>query len=159
MWNLKHVIFFCCVHSDFKNYLYIKFFLTLLTTPKPLTMQITTNWGKFLKRCEYQTTLPASWEICIQVKKQVRTGHGTVDCFQIGKGVRQGCILSHCLFNLYAEYIMQNARLDEAQAGIKIAGRHINNLRYAYDTTLMREVEEELKSLFMKVKENFKNFF
>ena len=83
----------------------------------------------------------------------VRTGHGTTDGFQIGKGVYQGCILSPCLFNLYAEYIMRNAGLDEAQAGIKIAGRNINNLRYADDTTLMAESEEELKSLLMKVKE------
>ena len=83
----------------------------------------------------------------------VRTGHGTADWFQIGKGVREGCILSPCLFNLYAEYIMRNARLDEAQAGIKIAGRNINNPRYADDTTLMAESEEELKSLLMKVKE------
>ena len=83
----------------------------------------------------------------------VRTGHGTTDWFQIGKGVHQGCILSLCLFNLYAEYIMRNARLDEAQAGIKIAGRNINNLRYADDTTLMAEREEELKSLLMKLKE------
>ena len=83
----------------------------------------------------------------------VRTGHGTADCFQIGKGVHQGCILSPCLFNFYAQYIMQNAGLDEAQTGIKIARRNINNLRYADDTTLMAESEEELKSLFMKVKE------
>ena len=83
----------------------------------------------------------------------VRTGHGTTDWFQIGKGVRQGCILSHCLFNLYAEYIMRNAGMDEVQAGIKITGRNINNLRYADDTTLMVESEEELKSLLMKVKE------
>ena len=83
----------------------------------------------------------------------VRTGHGTTDWFQIGKGVRQGCILSPCLFNFYAECIMRNAGLDEAQAGIKIAGRNINNLRYADDTTLMAESEEELKSLLMKVKE------
>ena len=76
----------------------------------------------------------------------VRTGHGTADWFQIGKGVRQDCILSPCLFNLYAEYIMRNAGLDEAQAGIKIAGRNINNLRYADDTTFMAEREEELKS-------------
>ena len=86
----------------------------------------------------------------------VRTGHGTTDWFQIGKGVRQGCILSPCLFNFYAKYIMQNARLDEAQAGIKIAGRKITNLRYAHDTTLMAESEEELKSLLMKVKEGVK---
>ena len=81
----------------------------------------------------------------------VRTGHGTTDWFQIGKGVRQGCILSPCLFNLYAEYIMRNSGLEETQAGVKIAGRNINNLRYAGDTTLMAESEEE--SLLMKVKE------
>ena len=83
----------------------------------------------------------------------VRTRHGTMDWFKIGKGVHQGYILSMCLFNLYAEYIMQNARLEEAQAGIKISGRNINNLRYAHDTTLMAEREEELKNLLMKVKE------
>ena len=83
----------------------------------------------------------------------VRTGHGTTDWFQIGKGVHQGCILSPCLFNFYAEYIMRNAGLGEAQAGIKIARRNINNLRYADDTTLMAESEEELKNLLMKVKE------
>ena len=85
------------------------------------------------------------------VKKQ--PGHGTTDWFQIGKGVCQGCILSPCLFNLYAEYLIRNAGLEEAQAGIKIAGRNVNNLRYADDTTLMAESEEELKSLLMKVKE------
>ena len=83
----------------------------------------------------------------------VRSGHGTTDWFQIRKGVCQGCVLSPCLFNLYAEYIMRNAVLEEAQAGIKIAGRNINNLRYADDTTFMAESEEELKSLLMKVKE------
>ena len=83
----------------------------------------------------------------------VRTGHETTDWFQTGKGVRQGYILSPCLFNLYAEYIMRNARLDEAQAGIKIARRNINNLRYTDDTTLMAESEDTLKSLLMKVKE------
>ena len=83
----------------------------------------------------------------------VRTGQGTTDWFQIGKGVHQGCILSPCLFNLCAEYIMRNTGLDEAQAGIKISGRNINNLRYADDTTLMAESEEELKSFLMKVKE------
>ena len=83
----------------------------------------------------------------------VRTGYGTTDWFQIRKGVRQGCILSPCLFNLFAEYIMRNAGQEEAQAGIKIAGRNISNLRYAADTTLMAESEEELKSLLMKVKE------
>ena len=85
---------------------------------------------------------------------QEATGHGTTDWFQIGKGVRQGCILSPCLFNLYAEYIMRNAGLEEAQAGIKTAG---NNLRYADDTTIMAESEEELKSLLMKVKEESEN--
>ena len=80
----------------------------------------------------------------------VRTGHGTIDWFQIGKGVCQGCILSPCLLNLYAEYIMRNTGLEEAQTGIKIARRNINNLRYADDTTLMAESEEELKSLLMK---------
>ena len=88
----------------------------------------------------------------MQVKKQVRTGHGT-HWFQIRKGVRQGCLSSPCLFNIHAEYIMRNARLDEAQAGIKIARKNINNLRYADDTTLMAESKEELKSILMKVKE------
>ena len=83
----------------------------------------------------------------------VRTGHGTTDFFQIGKGVRQGCILSPCLFNFYAEYIMRNTGLEETQAGIRIAGRNLNNLRYADDITLKAESEEELKSLLMKVKE------
>ena len=87
----------------------------------------------------------------------VRTGHGTTDWFQIGKGVRQGCILSPCLFNLNAEYIMSNAGLEEAQAGIKIARRNINKFRYADDTTLMAESKEELKSLLMKVKEESEN--
>ena len=83
----------------------------------------------------------------------VRTGHGTTDWFQIGKGVHQGCILSPCLFNLFSEYLMRNARLDEAQAGLKISRRNISKLRYADDTTLMAGSEEELKSLLMKVKE------
>ena len=87
----------------------------------------------------------------------VRTGHGTTDWFQKGQGVCQDCILSPCLFNLYAEYIMRNAGLEEAQTGIKIAGRNLNNLRYADDTTLKAESEEELKSLLMKVKEESKN--
>ena len=86
----------------------------------------------------------------------VRTGHGTTDWFQIGKGVRQGCILSPCLFNFYAEYIMRNAGLDEAQVEIKIAGSNINNLRYADDTTIMAESEEEPKSFLMKVKRGVK---
>jgi len=88
----------------------------------------------------------------------VRTRHETTDWFQIGKGVRQGCILSLCLFNSYAEYIMRNAGLDKAQAGIKIAWRNINNLRHADDTTLMAESEEELKSLLMQMKEESENW-
>ena len=88
----------------------------------------------------------------------VRTGHGTMDWFKIGKGVHQGCILSPCLFNFYAEYIMENAGLEEAQAGIKTARRNINNLRYADDTTLVAESEEELKSLLVKVKEESEKF-
>ena len=101
------------------------------------------NCGKFWKRWEYQTTWPASWEICMQVRKQplVSIGHGTTDWFQIGKGAGQGCILSPCLFNLYAEYTMRNTGLEEAQAGIKIAGRNINNLSYADDTNLWQEVK------------------
>ena len=91
--------------------------------------------------------------LCACQEATVRTGHGTTDWFQIGKGVRQGCILSPCLFNLYAEDIMRNTGLDEAQAGIKIAERNINNLRYSDDNTFMVESEEELKSLLMKVKE------
>ena len=87
----------------------------------------------------------------------LRNGHGTTDWFQIGKGARQGCILSPCLFNLYAEYIMRNAALDEEQAKIKIGGRNINDLRYTDDTTFMAEREEELKSLLMKVKRRVKN--
>ena len=92
----------------------------------------------------------------VNVEATVRTRHGTMYWLQIGKGVHQGYILSPCLFNFYAEYIMRNARLEEAQAGIKIAGRNINNLRYADDTTLMAESEEELKSLLMKAKEESK---
>ena len=109
---------------------------------------------KILKEMEYQTTWLVSWETCYAGQKAtVKTGHGTTDWFQIGKGVRQGCTLSPCLFNLHAEYIMRNTGLEEAQAGIKIARRNINNLKYADDTTLMIESEEEVKSLLMKVKE------
>ena len=114
--------------------------------------------GKFWKKWEYQTIWPASWETYMQVRKQVRTGHGTTQWFQIGKGVRQGCILSPCLFNLYAEYIMRNTGLDEAQVGIKIARRNINNLSYADDTTFMAESKEELKSLVMKVRGGWKSW-
>ena len=91
--------------------------------------------------------------LCAGQEATIRTGHGTTDWFQIRKGVREGCILSPCLFNFYAEYIMRNAGLEEAQAGIKISGRKIKNLRHTDDTTLMAESEEELKSLLMKVKE------
>ena len=115
-----------------------------------LTVWITTNCGKFLKRWEYQTTLPCLLRNLFVGQEATvinRTEHGATDWFKIGKGVWQGCILSPCLFNLYAEYIMWNAGPDESQAGINIAGRNINNLRYADDTTLMAESEEELKSL------------
>ena len=124
-----------------------------LTMPKPLTVWITINCGKFWKRWEYQTTWPASWEIYAGQEATVRTRHGTVDLFQIGKGVHQGCKLSPCLFNLYAEYIRWNAWLDEVQAGIKTDGKNINNLTYADDVTLKAESKEKLKSLLMKVKE------
>ena len=120
---------------------------------KPLTVWITTNW-KILKRMaipDHLTFLLRNLYAGQEVT--VRTGYGTRDWFQIGKGVHQGYILSSCLFSLYAEYIMQDARLDEAQAGIKIAGRNINNLRYADDSTIIAESEEELKTLLMKVKE------
>ena len=123
------------------------------TMPELLTVWITTNCGKFWKRWEYQTTPPASWEVCMQVKKQQLEWDMEQDWFQIRKEVHQGCILSPCLFNLYAEYIMRNAGLEEEQTGIKIAGRNINNPRYADNTTLMAESKEELKSLLMKVKE------
>ena len=126
----------------------------LLTMPKPLTVDHNKLW-KILQEIgipDHLTCLLKNLYAGQEVT--VRTGHGTTDWFQTGRGVRQGCILSPCLFNLYAEYIIQNAGLDKAQAGIKIAGRNINNLRYVDDTTLMAESEEELKSLPMKVKED-----
>ena len=116
----------------------------LLTMPKPLTVWITTNWGK-LGIQDHMTCLLRN--LYVGQEATVRTGQGEMAWFQIGKGVRQGCIWSPCIFNLYAEYIMRNAGLDEAQARIKIAGRNINNLRYADDTNLMAESEEELRSL------------
>ena len=123
-----------------------------LTIPKPLTVWITTNW-KILKEMGIPDHLTCILRnLYASQKATVRTGHGTTDWFQIGKGVHQGCILSPCLLNFYAEYIMRNAGLEEAQAGIKIAGRNINNLRYADNTTLMAENEREIKSLLMKVK-------
>ena len=138
----------------------------LLTVPKPLTVWITTNWkilkemgipdhltcllrnlyagqeAKGLSRVFSNTTCQKHQFFSAQPSSPVRTGHGTKDWFQIGKGVCQGCILSSCLFNLYAEYIMRNAGLEEVQAGIKIARRNINSLRYTNDTTLMAESEE-----------------
>ena len=122
--------------------------------PMPLTVWITINCGKFWKEMgipDHLTCLLRN--LYAGQEATVRTRHGMTDWLQIGKGVRQGCILSPCLFNRYAEYIMRNAGLEEAQAGIKISGRNINNLRYADDTTVMAESEEELKSLLMKVKE------
>ena len=131
----------------------------LLTMPKPLTMWITINHGKFWKRWEYQMTWPASWEnLYAGQEATVRTGHGTTNWFQIGKGVRQGCILSPCLFNLNAEYIMWNAGLDEAQAGIKIAGRNINNLKYADYTTLMAERSGTKEPLHEGEREEWKSW-
>ena len=121
----------------------------LLTTPKTLTVWITTNW-KILQEMGIPDHLTCLLRhLYAGQEATVRTGHGTTDWFQIGKGLRHGCMLSPCLFNLYAEYIMRNAGLDKAQAGIKIAGRNINNLRYADDTTLMAESEEELQNLLM----------
>ena len=123
----------------------------LLTMLKPLTVWITMNW-KILKEMGNPDHLTCFLRnLYAGQEATVRTGHGTTDWLEIGKGVHKGCILSPCLFNFYAEYIMRNAGLEEAQVGIKIAGRNINNLRYADDTTLMAESEEELKSLLMKV--------
>ena len=123
--------------------------------PKPLTVWIATNCRKFLEMGipDHLTCLLRN--LYAGQEARVRTGHGTTDWFQTRKEV-QGCILSPRLFNLYTEYIMRNARLDEALAGIKIDGRNINNLRYTDDTTFMAESEEELKSLLMKVKEEVK---
>ena len=124
----------------------------LLTMPKPLTAWITRSCIlKEMGTPDHLTCLLRN--LCAGQEATVRTGHRKTDWFQIGKGAHQGCILSPCLFNFYAVYIMQNEGLDEAQAGIKIARRNISNLRYADDTTLMAESEEKLKSLLMKVKE------
>ena len=124
----------------------------LLIEPKPLTVLITTNW-KILQEMGIPDLLTCLLRnLYTGQEATVRTEHGTTDWFQIGKGVHQGCILSPCLFNLYAEYIMRNTGLEEAQAGIKISRRNINNLRYADDTTLMAESEQELKSLLVRVK-------
>ena len=129
----------------------------LLTMPKPLTVWITINW-KILKEMGIPNHLTCLLRnLYAGQEATVRTGHGTTDWFQIGKGVYQGCTLSPCLFNFYAEYIMRNAGLEEAQAGIKISGRNSNNFRYANDTFLMAESEEKLNSLLMKVKEESEN--
>ena len=129
----------------------------LLTMPEPLTVWITINW-KVLKDMGIPNHLTFLLRnLCVGQEATVRIGPGTADWFQIGKGACQGCILSLCLFNLYAEYIMRDTGLDEAQAGIQIAGRNINNFRYADDTTLMAESKEELKSLLMTVKEESEN--
>ena len=130
-----------------------KVLLLLLTTQKPLTVWITINWRilKEMRIPDHLTCLLRN--LYAGQEATVGTGYGKTDWFQIEKGVRQGCILSRCLFNLYAGYVMRNAGLEEAQAGTKIAGRNINNLRYADDTTLMAESKEELKILLMKVKE------
>ena len=129
----------------------------LLTMPMRLTVWITKKLWKILKEMGIPDHLICLLRhLYIGQEAIVKTGHGTTDWFQIGKGIRQGCILSPCLFNLYAEYIMRNAGLDEAQVGIKIDGRNINNLGYADDATLMVE-REELKSLLMKVKEESEN--
>ena len=152
-------------HAEKKKYWVIYFWKcvwktsisALLTMPKPLTVWITINW-KILKEMGISDHL-----ICLLrnlyagQEATVRTGHGTTDWFQIGKGVHHGCILSPCLFNLYAEYIIRNAGLEETQAGIKIAVRNINNLRYADDTTLVAE-REELKSLLMKMRGEWKSW-
>ena len=125
-----------------------------LLTTKPFDYWITKKLWKILKEMGIPDHLTCLLRTLYAGQEAtVRTGHETTDWFQIGKGVYQGCILSSCLFNLHAEYIMQNAGLNEAQAGIKTAGRNTNNLRYADDTTLMAESEEELKNLLMKVKE------
>ena len=125
----------------------------LLTMLKPLITWITINW-KILKEVGIPDHLSCLLRnLYAGQEATVRTGHGTTHWFQIGKGVHHSCILSPCLFNLYTEYIMRNAGLDEAQAGIKTAGRNINNLRYTDDATLLAESEEELKSLWMIVKE------
>ena len=128
----------------------------LLTTLKPFTVWITKKLWKFLKEIEIPDHLTCLLRnMYASQEATVRNGHGTMDWFKIGKWVSQGCTLSPCLYSLYTEYIMTNARLDDSQAWIKIARRNINNLKYADDTSLMAESKEELKSLLMKVKEEY----
>ena len=127
---------------------------SLLSEPPGKPVLTTANCGKFFKEMrtsDHLTCLPR--KLYMGQEATVRTGHETTDWFQIGKGVHQGCILSPCLFNLYADYIIWNGRLDEAQAGIKISGRNINSLTYADDITLMAESKEELNNLLMRMKE------
>ena len=131
-------------------------YFCLLTMPKPLTMWITTNW-KILQEMGIPDHLTCLLrDLYAGQEATVRTGHGTIDCFQIGKGVHQGYMLSSCLFNFCAEYIMQKAGLDETQAGIKVVRRSVNNLRYSGDTTLRAESEEEPKNHLTKVRESEK---
>ena len=137
--------------NEFQKNIYVCF----ITMQKSLTMWIKTDCGKFLKRWEYQTTLCVFWETYTRAgqKATVGTLHETTDWLKIRKGIWHSCILSPCIFYLYAGYIMRNARLDESQVGIKIAKWYISNFRHADDTTLMVEIEEDRKSLLMKVKE------
>ena len=144
------------VHQKTREFQKNIYFCFIDYAPKPLTVWITINW-KILKEMgipDHLTCLLRN--LYAGQEATVRTGHGTTDWFQTGKGVRQDCILSPGLFNLYAEYIMRNAGLDEEQTGIKIAGRNINNLRYADDTTLMAESEEEQKVCWWKWKRRVK---
>ena len=119
-------------------------------------MWITTNW-KILKEAGIPDLICLLRNLSADQEATVRIGHGTIDWFKIGKGIQQGCMFSPCLFNIYAEYIIQNARLDESKAGIKIAARNINNIRYAEDSTLTAESEEGLRSFLMRVKEESEN--
>ena len=151
--NCQHPLYHWKSESSRKTSIF-----SLLTMPKSLTVWITTNCGKFLELGISDYLICLLRNLYANQEAIVRTGHGTIDWFKIGK-VHQGCILSLCLFNLYAEYIMRNIRLDEAQAGIKISGRNmrnINNLRYADGTTLMAESEEELNTSWWKWKRRVK---
>ena len=151
IWKATHCVIPTTWHSGKGKTIETASTSASLTMLKPLTVWITTNCGKFLNRWEYLIHLLRN--LYVGQEATVRTRHGTTDWFRVGKGVWQGCILSLCLFNFCAEYIMWNAGLDESQAGVKIARRNINNFRYSDDTTLMAESEEEQKSLLMRVKE------
>ena len=150
--KLKTSVNICWIIEKAKE-LQENIYFTSLTMPKPLSVDQNKLW-KILQEMGIPERLTCLLRnLYAGQEATVRTGHGTTDWFQIGKGVHQGCILSPCLFNLHAEHIMQTARLDKAQARIKIVGRNINNLRYTDDTTLRAESKEELKSLLMKLKE------